>query len=723
MSTRVVDRVDDWDERSFNGGYAELHDLASRDFSGVIRAGGAELYMTKGNVVGIRRGDIEDFEDQTGTVYASPSPALPLLAVMQERNEEVRDKFYTEKTPISEVDKTLTDGGFTGFIELSENVLSGDYYLVYHAGTSMSVGFVGNSSRLMDGDEAFETADDEVGIYQVRPAEITVIDIPSPPDDEPVAEPGATDAGDAQDTADEEAGADEAPAAEGEHTAEPAPGVTGTGAGGHEGAEQAGGDAANAPAQAAEQPGSQESERQPGEQQAQRTQPQQGQQPAQQTGQREAGAGRGQQTGTQSQQPTQNTGQQSANTQARQQAQGQASQQRQRTPTAESSVDLERRAIPSLDPTQTKAPETESNSPQSGPKPAGQPPQQQPTQTEQPDPAPQQPPAEPAQESPDPEPAIDPSELEELEAEIDEKDDQIEELEAELESTESEREELEDELEALRSERDELAETVEDLEGELERLETELGAATDAEQRMTPGEALRGTDIFIRFASKGDATLEKAHGGSMRKEDVNDNMRLEKHTQFDKQAVAIGGQSYDEFLESTLEYQFVEWVVRDLLFEIRETGHQKALKDLYDILPQVDRAELAGVVEVTYTEDGQETRTQESFDVVLRNRMGNPLLVATLNDSREGATESMMENLITSAERVGQAVDEFSGAFLVTRSFFEPGALEVASQSTQGGILSRDKRKSYVNLSRKRGYHLCLVEARNENFHLAVPEL
>ena len=83
----------------------------------------------------------------------------------------------------------------------------------------------------------------------------------------------------------------------------------------------------------------------------------------------------------------------------------------------------------------------------------------------------------------------------------------------------------------------------------------------------------------------------------------------------------------------------------------------------------------------------------------------------------------MMERLITSAERVGQSSGGFSGAFLVTESFFDPGALEIASDATQGGLLSRDKRKSFVNLSRKRGYHLCLVEARNENFHLAVPEL
>ncbi|PSP23128.1 hypothetical protein BRC61_03980, partial [Halobacteriales archaeon QH_10_65_19] len=239
----------------------------------------------------------------------------------------------------------------------------------------------------------------------------------------------------------------------------------------------------------------------------------------------------------------------------------------------------------------------------------------------------------------------------------------------------------------------------------------------------TGDEALSGTDVFVRYHSKGDATLEKAYGSSTRREDVNENLRLEKHTQFDSAAVAVGAQSYAEYVENTVEYQFVEWVVRQLLFEIRETGHQKELKDLYDVLSAVDRAELSGIVEVTYTADGQETRSQEAFDIILWDRMGNPLLVANLNDSREAATADMMEDLVTAAERVGQSADQFAGAFLVTRSFFDPGALEVTEEVTQSGLFSRDKRKSFVNLSRKQGYHLCLVEARNENFHLAVPEL
>jgi hypothetical protein len=176
MSTRVVDRVDEWDERPFDG-YRSLHEFADEGFSGAVRAGGAELYMTKGTVVGIRHGSIDDFESG-GTAYQAPSPALPLLAIMQETNDEVRAEYYSEKTSIAEVDSTLSNRGFTGYIELSDNVLSGDYYQVYHAGQAMSVGFVGTSSRLIDGDEAFETANDEVGIYQVRPADIEVIELP-----------------------------------------------------------------------------------------------------------------------------------------------------------------------------------------------------------------------------------------------------------------------------------------------------------------------------------------------------------------------------------------------------------------------------------------------------------------------------------------------------------------------------------------------------------------
>jgi hypothetical protein len=261
------------------------------------------------------------------------------------------------------------------------------------------------------------------------------------------------------------------------------------------------------------------------------------------------------------------------------------------------------------------------------------------------------------------------------------------------------------------------------METELERLETEFGAATNAERRMTPSESLAQTDLLPRYGSKSDATLEKAHASNAHADEVEENLDLQTKPQFEEDSVSVAGQSYEEYLESTLEYRFAEWVVRDLLFEIRETGNKKALTDLYDAIPQINRIDLNGVVEAIYNEDGQENRIEKSFDIIFRDRMGEPLLVANLNDSREEATEEMMETLVQDAKRVGQSTDEFAGAFLVSRGVFEPAALDIAEEATKGGLFSRNKRRSFVNLSRKQGYHLCLVETTSENFSLHVPEL
>jgi len=254
-------------------------------------------------------------------------------------------------------------------------------------------------------------------------------------------------------------------------------------------------------------------------------------------------------------------------------------------------------------------------------------------------------------------------------------------------------------------------------------MEERFGASPDAEQRLAPAEALDQTDIFVRYESKGQATLETAHQGNASRQQVNENLGLEYHTQFDAASTAVAGKSFDAFLGETIQFRFVRWVVEDLLYEVQDTGKVAALRDLYDAVPRIDRAELNGTVNAEFTEDGGDRRTQESFDVVLRDRMGNPLFVANMNDSRQAATESMMTSLVTAASHVGESTETLGTAFLVTSSFFEPEALETAAEATSGGLLSRDKRESFVKLSRKRGYHLCLVEAREGKFHLAVPEL
>ncbi len=101
--------------------------------------------------------------------------------------------------------------------------------------------------------------------------------------------------------------------------------------------------------------------------------------------------------------------------------------------------------------------------------------------------------------------------------------------------------------------------------------------------------------------------------------------------------------------------------------------------------------------------------------------MAIPLVVANINNSRErprGPDVGSHPERRAGRQRFRVA----ASAFLVTSSFFEPGALETAEEATSSGLFNRDKRKSFVNL-RERGFHLCLLEARNQEFHLAVPEL
>src|SRR6056297_2863346 len=185
METRTVEQVEGWKTRSFSDGFAGLRELSNGEFSGAVRAGGAWLFMLNGRIIGVFEGSLDDFEDADGTAYAAPHPSLPLLFSMQEEGGETQAKYYTNDTPLTEVDSTLSQGKFTGFIELSENVLSGDYYVAYYGGRSLSVAFVGASEQVVTGDEAFERAKDEVGIYEVMDVDLEVTDVPEPDDPDP----------------------------------------------------------------------------------------------------------------------------------------------------------------------------------------------------------------------------------------------------------------------------------------------------------------------------------------------------------------------------------------------------------------------------------------------------------------------------------------------------------------------------------------------------------
>jgi regulator of replication initiation timing len=302
----------------------------------------------------------------------------------------------------------------------------------------------------------------------------------------------------------------------------------------------------------------------------------------------------------------------------------------------------------------------------------------------------------------------------------------------EIDRLEAENEQLSSELSDLRAERDQLQSEVSDLESEVSDLEAEVSdlrdqlaeleaQQPDGDHEVTAPKALSGTNLFVRYDAKSGPTLETAHAETATRAEVEDNLRIETHTDFEKEGAIVEDQTYPEFLQSTIEFNFVDWVVHELLYELQETGAEGKLRDLYDAIPKVDRAELHGVVEIY--DEAAEVDTERPFDVILRDRMGDPLVVANVMDTRDATMEPEVDELVSDAHDVAQHRDSLGCAAYVTTSFFHPRALESATEETGGGLLSRNKRASYVKLGRKQGFHLALVESREEGFHFTLPEL
>ncbi|KTG10103.1 hypothetical protein AUR64_10935 [Haloprofundus marisrubri] len=791
MDSDVLETVTGWEERPFDGGYAGLSDLAAAEFTGAVSADMAWAFFVNGRVVGVFEGTIESFENADGTAYTAPDPSLPLLFTMREQGGETRASYYTNETSVSEADATLKSGNFTGYIELAENVLSGDYYVVYHGGKSMSAAFVGNNRTLLTGEEAFERADDEVGIFEVKAVDVNVVEIPEPEEPEPesadeateqedvtfgaAGAAGATDpaetAGSAAadaDAPDESVAADTAAATDtSEHEAEPAADE----AAGSEAADPLSDPIAETEEVAAETP----TDPTPSEAEAEAhaAAEQASDDPSSSGVENGADTGEHHESGDPSDptpavddaesDPSESTAETPANEPEPTEetdadaASAAASAVERATPDAARSAangvtdpdvfseEAEWRnakSIPALDPEETEVNEqsdgdrqrrrrvqrrrqaakanrtpNESKSSQ-----RGQPRQTQQSGRTQKDTQSQQAAAQTQQST-------------SASAELEQR---LERAVAAKKTAETERQQAVERLSEVESERDEqreradrLAESVERLEAEVDELESKLAAADSAEEdagsspaeTMGRKEALDGTNLFVRYGTKSGGTLEKAHAGEVDRAEVVENLRLEHHTRFETDDLHVEGEPYEAFLEGTVEYGFVRWVVDELLYEIRDTGNVAAMQELFDAIPKIDRAELGGDVSVQFVENGEQHREQRTFDVVLRDRMGNPLLVADLNDSRAAASEAMMSSLIQNAGQVAETSDSLGASFLVTTSYFEPEALETAADATGGGLLSRGKRKSLVRLTRKRGFHLCLVETRNGDFHLNVPEL
>jgi hypothetical protein len=647
MDGEILDAVTEWGTRPVADGVTGLYDLADEEFSGAVTDGTAWAFVLNGRYLGVFDGDVEDLEDASLTAYTAPDISLPLLYAMQARGGDVRGQYYSNETPLTEIDETLSSGNFVGYVELSENVLSGDYYVVYYGGRSLPVAYVGNSRRLLTGDEAFDRAADEVGIYAVVDADVEVVDLPERP--EPAPDETAVGGAVVDDTDDDGDDAD---------------GVGDVAFGGAEDADDDGADAVATDsavdgATATEPDGVDEGSDDDASASPDWATPDVVQSTAEATGADDAAPAEA--TGADDAAPAEATGADDGVDVA--DATGAAAD-------AAAPGDEGAASVTTEDVVVSHDGETASS-----------------------------------------EPTAD-DELARLRRELDAARAAKEEAEAARDRVASERDEYRSEAERLR-------ERVTELEAELERLEADADAAP--ERTLAPAEALSGTNLFVRYEDKTAGTLERAAQGRIDESTLRENLRIDYHTEFETAGLSVDGQSFEAFLRGTPEHRFAEWLLTAVTYEIRRTDTRPGLTKLYEAIERVDRIDLDGAVDVTDAERGETTAV--SFDVVFRDKMGDPLFVAAFEDSRDPTSASAIESLLDRSRRVSEADGTFAAAFLVTTSFFGADAMEVAVDATRGGLFSRSSRRSYVKLSRKSGFHLCLVEARDEDFFLTVPEL
>jgi outer membrane murein-binding lipoprotein Lpp len=772
MDAQRRSEITEWNARQFSGGFAELGRLVDRGFSGAVTDGTAWLFVYEGRVVGAVDGDLDDFAEAAGTLYEAPEAVLPVLFAMQERGGEPRAQYYTNETPLSEADRKLSQGGFTGYVELSENVLSGDYYVTYTAGESMAAAYIGNARRLETGEEAFSLADDEVGIYSVYEVDLDVREIPGGGEADSSEDTGPVAASDGEDSNGEESDGEESDdgAVDGRSdsdgpggdvpTGEESDGVEETRVSGvarqdpTDGSPNGDGSSVDDPV-GDDHPSPVEidaagEESDGGGQRASGESSSEGVARADELTSDADADGPGDITGTR---PVDAPGDRRGDA-------GDDGVDRDRDDDADatrSDGDVfseeeqwrEQQSIPALDPSEASDPAESRDDGGAAATGDAQRSRGSAGATRRDD-------AERAggaadEASPQPRSTGDagtsrsavsqrsresdghrdegtPRErLRRLESALEESERERESLAAELEEAAAERDDIESQRDELAAEVDRLESEVSTLREERDRLRDELAAARDrlpeGDRSLSSAEARSGTNLFVRYDSKGGATLEDAHEGAVDRDMLRENLRIEHHTSFETEGLTVDGRPFEEFLRDTIEYGFTRWLVEDLPFEVSGTGNQGVLRDLYDAIPEVDRAEIGGSVSIAIRENGEETREQRAFDLVLRDRMGNPLFVADLNDSRDPTPEGTLESLVGNGRDIAESNESFAAAFAVTESFFEPGALETASDAVGGGLFSRSKRASFVKLSRKRGYHLCLVEARDGGFHMTVPDL
>ena len=623
MEENALARIGDWDRRTVGDGRDGLSELGAEEFSGAVDTDAGWLLVLNGRIVGTHGMSLDQVgDDDTLTARVAPHPSLPLLFAMRERGGERRGRYFTDETGLEEVHETLSSGRFTGYVELSEQVLSGDYHVVYYGGRAMFVAFLGSSGRLVTGEEAFERARDEVGIYEVYAVDLEVREPPGPSGDAGGQSGRGRDGTDnpTGETRDPDPATDSGPATSRDREREPSGGNT------------SGADTADDPIEGLRDPD---------------------------------------------------------------------------PDAARARIEAEKSAgVETTDPGEMDRGRERSETRGQGR-----------TGVKQ------------------------------------DREDRIAEIEAEIES-------LRDRIEALTRERDRLTEgrgrtserkrettekdgrTAKEDDHQINRTDqtaegrghsTEGGTGLDfdlegdflTEQTATtetldPSEALAEADVLLRYDSGDEATLAHAHGGDAGLGGLRANRRLETHARVDGSNVTVDGEPFDTFLRDTLRYKFVAWLVGECLFGIREAGAETALENLYDALPGVDRAEFDGTVRAGRQNSGE---PGTAFDIVFRNRTGEPLVLADIDEGWGPTDKKPVSELLDRSRRVAERRRSVDSVFLVTSTFFEPEAQEAVRGATRRRNDEPDSRMSFVKTTRGGGYHVCLAETRNDGFHLSRPEI
>jgi len=301
-------------------------------------------------------------------------------------------------------------------------------------------------------------------------------------------------------------------------------------------------------------------------------------------------------------------------------------------------------------------------------------------------------------------------------------EEQHEKLVTERDSAQAERDKARKELETVRTKLSEAEAEIDRLESQLESDTTvDVGGMSTGSQSMSTSEALEGTNLLVRYASKGDATLEDAISGEASQDEVMTNLRIEPHTTFESEGVSVDGTPFETFLEGRIELAFVRWLVEEFLFDIQQTGNQTDLARIYEAIPTINRAELRG--SISLGTDEEDDPVEATFDLVVRDKRDQPVFVADFNESKQPVGGGMVNTLVRDGSEIIQREESFAGAFAVTTSYYKGEALDAAADATGGGLLSASRGKSFVYISRKQGFHLCLVEKLGDTFDLHVPEL